>query len=167
MKSSFFLRLTWLGMAVLLSLPAWPNDREQSEWPATPSRLQLITPYGRLHISQSDYIYEARLLLNGQETVPSVMGLLNIPYAFSTADYHLALISIDSGEEHCPVKYKWVWLDTAGHHISEGFGSCSDRIRVFVDNNHFTLQTPNLEEPDKIDTYIFDGKTVVLQQLAS
>lgn len=166
MQLSLIFRVAWLSILVLLSCHAWADSHRATDWPASPSRLQLATPYGKVHVSQSDYVYEARLLVNGKETTPPVMGLLNIPYAFSASEYHVALISIDSGDETCPVNYKWIWLETNGYRISGAFGSCSERIRVFADGNQFTLQTPNMEEPDKIDTYIFDGETVVARQFA-
>lgn len=166
MIKSFLRHLVPICLAMLIFGAAQAEQLPPADWPSTPSRLQLNTPYGQLHVSQSDYIYEARLLLNGEETRPPVLGLLNIPYAFSTNDYHVALISIDSGDDACPMNYKWILLDPHGYSISEAFGSCSERIRVFADKNQFTVQTPNLEEPDKIDTYIFDGETVMIQPVA-
>lgn len=165
MTLSFLLPLATLCLA-LLSGPVTADSHSVSDWPKPPSRLQLNTPYGQLQVSQSDYVYEARLLLDGKETSPPVMGLLNIPYAFSASEYHVALVSIDSGDNACPFNYKWVLLNPGGYDISEAFGSCSERIRVFADNHLFTMQTPNQEQPDKIDTYVFDGKTVVVQPLA-
>ncbi|HLR14081.1 MAG TPA: hypothetical protein VK104_10750 [Burkholderiaceae bacterium] len=165
MNKSLLLRLVTLSLSLLLSGPV-AADSDQQDWPKQPSRLKLSTPYGQLHVSQSDYVYDARLLLNGEETKPPVMGLLNIPYAFSATDYHVALISIDSGDDSCPINYKWILLESSGYDISDAFGSCSEQIRVFADNHLFTMQTPNLEQPDKIDTYIFDGETVVAQPFA-
>lgn len=133
---------------------------ETSEWPAPPSRLTLDTPYGALHVSSSDYVYESRLMLDDHEIQPKVEGLLNIPHAFSSPDFHIALVSIDTGEQICPVSYAWVMLEESGYSVTPPFGSCSDKIRVSTEGATFSVQTPNAEDPSKIDRYTYDGKSI-------
>ncbi len=154
-----------LSLLLASVAPVSLAETKPDTWPALPSRLHLNTPYGDLKVSQSDYVYESLLLLNGQETQPAIKGLLNIPYAFSTPDYDVALIAINTGSSNCPVSYKWVLLDQNGYDISPEFGSCSEQIRVTADKQEFTLQTPNAENPDRIDTYVFDGEDITTPKL--
>lgn len=132
----------------------------QPQWPDNPSRLQLNTPYGDLHVSSSDYVYESRLMLDDHDVEPLVQGLLNIPYAFSSPGFHVALVSINTGDNGCPIVYKWIMLKKSGYSITPDFGSCSESIQVSAQGHVFTLKTPNAQNPDKVDTYIYDGKTV-------
>lgn len=131
-------------------------------WPAAPSRLHLDTPYGELGVSSSDYVYESHLTFNGQKTTPNITGKLNIPYAFSTQKFHIALISINSGRKSCPVVYTWVVLNNDGYHLSPEFGSCSEQIRVSAKGSTFIVETPDTKEPEKVNTYVYDGKSVRL-----
>lgn len=131
-----------------------------TDWPAAPSRLQLETPYGHLHVSQSDYVYESRLLLDDEPIQPVVEGLLNIPYAYSSSRYHVALVSIDSGHSSCPVAYQWITLSAKGYDITPPFGSCSSAIRVAAKGTRFTLETPSQDTPGRVDVYVYDGKSV-------
>lgn len=145
---------------LMLTLSSTALAIEASQWPTAPSRLSLNTPYGDLHVSPSDYVYESRLMLDDHEIQPLVKGLLNIPYAFSSTDFHVALVSIDSGEQICPVSYKWVMLNTKGYSATPRFGSCSELIRVSAQGTTFTVVTPSEEDPDALDSYIYDGETV-------
>lgn len=162
MRASFLLVNAALIFATATGLAA-----ETSEWPSAPSRLELDTPYGNLHVSPSEYVYESRLLLGKDEIQPEVKGLLNIPYAFSSTDFHVALVSIDTGEQHCPVSYAWIMLKEDGYSITTPFGSCSEKIRVSTKGSSFALQTPNADDSSKIDLYIYDGETVSYQKPAS
>lgn len=131
-----------------------------SQWPVNPSRLQLSTPYGELHVSPSDYVYESRLMLDDQDIEPEIKGLLNIPYAFSTPDFHVALISISTGDDDCPYYYKWIKLKQNGYTLTPRFGSCSESIRVSTKGTIFTMQTPSAEVPGKLDSYLYDGTNI-------
>lgn len=131
-----------------------------TEWPSAPSRLALDTPYGTLQISNNEYIYESRLRFNNADVKPEVQGLLNIPYAFSLPSSQIALVSIHTGDETCPVSYRWVVLQKKGYSLSPAFGSCSEQIKVSVKGNTFLVQTPSPEKPDKIDVYAYDGKNI-------
>lgn len=162
MSASFF-----LVNAALIFATATGLATETSDWPSAPSRLALDTPYGNLHVSPSDYVYESRLLLGSDEIQPKIEGLLNIPYAFSSTDFHVALVSIDTGEQHCPVSYAWVMLKEEGYSITAPFGSCSEKIRVSTKGALFSVQTPNADDASKTDLYIYDGETVSYQEPAS
>lgn len=129
-------------------------------WPENPSRLQLDTPYGELHVSPSEYVYESRLMLDDHEIEPSIKGLLNIPYAFSSPKFHVALISVNTGDNNCPVTYKWVMIKEGGYTVTPRFGSCSESIRVVAQGATFILETPSEQDPTAISTYIYDGKTI-------
>lgn len=129
-------------------------------WPVSPSRLNLPTPYGDLQIATSEYVYESTLRIDGVDVTPSVQGMLNITYAFSTSKAHVALVSINSGNNACPVTYRWVVMQKSGYTVSPEFGSCSDQIKVSAKGRLFTLQTPSPQKPDKIDIYTYDGKTI-------
>lgn len=146
-----------------LSLAAclWPaGSALAADWETALSRLQLDTPHGQLRVSESDYIYEARLLLDGVAIEPAVTGLLNIPHAYSTSSYHVALISVSDGNPDCPISYHWIKLDRDGYALSPSFGSCSEFIRVSADNSAFTLETPSMRDPGALDIYRYDGKTI-------
>jgi len=130
------------------------------DWPSAPKLIELPTPYGTLAVGESEYIYEARLHLNGAEVEPLISGMLNISYAFSLPESQVALITISKGNEACPVSYRWVVMKAQGYTISPEFGSCSEQIRVSADTRLLTLQTPSQEAPGVLDTYVYDGKTV-------
>ncbi|MEO6959842.1 MAG: hypothetical protein ABI228_08205 [Burkholderiaceae bacterium] len=132
----------------------------QADWPLAPSHLDLVTPYGDLHVKPSEYIYESKLLINNDEADPQVEGILNITYAFATSQAHAALISISDGNSRCPIAYRWVILDKKGYKMSPAFGSCSPQIKVSSTHHTLVVKTPNSEDPNKIDTYSYDGKTV-------
>ena len=136
------------------------SSSAQAIWPETPSRLDFATPYGTLGIKSSGYIYESRLVINDQEIEPAVVGLLNITYAYKLRHAQAALVSINNGNELCPVSYRWVLLNKGGYKVSPAFGSCSDQIRVKAAGTRFTMLTPNSQKPDKIDVYVYDGKTI-------
>lgn len=159
------MRASFICLTVALTLTfghaAFATD--SSQWPSAPSRLSLDTPYGNLHVSASDYVYESLLKLDEEEIEPQIKGLLNIPYAFSSPDFHIALISIDTGDKTCPVSYKWITLKSTGYSVTPKFGSCSDQIKVTAEGTTFSLQTPNTEDPDKIDHYLYDGETLSYQ----
>ncbi len=129
-------------------------------WPASPSLLELDTTYGIVSIDTSEYVYESRLLINGYEVDPTIRGRLNISYAFNLPTSGAALVSIDTGNDVCPISYRWVILDQAGYTLSPAFGSCSGQILVSATRTQFTLKTPSPQKPDKIDVYTYDGKTI-------
>lgn len=129
-------------------------------WPAPPKLIELSTPYGTLAVGDSEYVYEARLKLDGVQVEPPITGMLSISYAFDMPDRQAALVSISKGNDACPVIYRWVILKADGYQISPEFGSCSEHIKVSADAKKLTLQTPNRESPGKVDTYVYDGKTV-------
>jgi hypothetical protein len=133
---------------------------EASEWPAVPSRLQLPTPYGTLNVATSEYVYESRLRVDDQDVAPKVSGILNIAYAFSMPKSLAALISINTGSYGCPFMYRWVILEKSSYKVSPEFGSCSEQIKVSAAGRKLTLTTPNTQKPDKIDIYVYDGKTI-------
>jgi len=119
----------------------------------------LDTPYGTLNIATSEYIYESRLRVDDNDVDPPVRGILNITYAFSTPKAQVALVSVNSGNNGCPVSYRWVVLEKSGYTVTPEFGSCSEHIKVSATGRLFTLQTPS-QNRDKIDIYTFDGKTI-------
>src|SRR5690606_26563902 len=149
-----FLMLCLLGAALGGASAASTN------WPAAPSRLVFNTPYGTLQVKDNEYVYESRLHFNNADVAPLVHGLLNIPYAFSLPTAQVALVSIRTGDIHCPISYRWVMLEEKGYTVSPAFGSCSEQIKVAVKGHTFLVQTPNHQMPDKIDVYAYDGKTV-------
>lgn len=132
----------------------------QAQWPQSPSRMDLPTPYGTLEIKTSEYIYESRLRLDEADISPKIEGLLNITYAFALPNAQAALVSINDGNNICPISYRWVILHSKGYSVSPAFGSCSEHIKVSVSGKKFTMQTPNSQKPDKIDVYVYDGKTI-------
>lgn len=131
-----------------------------ASWPVSPSRLALDTPYGKLHIATSEYVYESRLMIDGADVAPAVHGILNITYAYSLPKAQVALVSINTGYNTCPVAYRWVVLEASGYTVSPEFGSCSEQIKVTARGRVFTMRTPNSQKPDKIDIYTYDGKTI-------
>jgi hypothetical protein len=151
-----FTRLAVGTFLVLASLGAHAGDA----WPVSPSRLNLITPYGTLHVATNDYVYESALRVNDTDVEPAIRGILNITYAFDMPKAQAALVSINRGNNGCPVTYRWIMLDEKGYTVSPEFGSCSERIKVTAKGRLFTMQTPNTQKPDKIDIYTYDGKTV-------
>ena len=157
----FIFRLQYLVLASSLFLLGSPAPwAAQSDWPPPPSRLDLPTPYGELHIKPSEYIYESRLRVNNVDVSPEIEGILNITYAFATPHAHAALISINSGNDQCPMTYRWIILNEKGYKVSPVFGSCSPRIKVFATRRTFVVETPSDRKPDKIDIYVYDGKTI-------
>jgi len=150
-----------LGAAFL-----WPaaapsaQPAESASWPVPPSRLELATPYGDLHVKASEYIYEALLLIDDTPVEPRIEGLLNITYAFATPHSLAALISVSNGNDACPIAYRWIVLGEKGYKVSDSFGSCSPKIQVAAEANKLIVTTPNAKKPDKIDTYVYDGKRI-------
>ncbi|HEY9280184.1 MAG TPA: hypothetical protein VIP51_08935 [Eoetvoesiella sp.] len=132
----------------------------QAQWPQAPSRLNFSTPYGNLGVANSDYVYESTLRIDNIDITPEIKGLLNITYAFAMPKAQAALVSISDGNNRCPISYRWVILHSKGYEVSPAFGSCSRQIKVTVAGTKFTLETPNNQKPDKIDIYVYDGKTV-------
>ncbi|HLU18441.1 MAG TPA: hypothetical protein VKZ66_00650 [Pusillimonas sp.] len=150
----FLLLLLTFGMTLSHAAGA------STDWPSAPSRLALDTPYGTLQVTNNEYIYESRLRFNDADVTPEVQGLLNIPYAFSLPSSQIALVSIHTGDENCPVSYRWIVLQKDGYTLSPVFGSCSEQIKVTVKGNTFLVQTPSKQKPDKIDVYAYDGKNI-------
>lgn len=132
----------------------------ETNWPMAPKLIELPTPYGTLAVGESEYVYEARLHLDGTQIEPQITGMLNITYAFSMRESQAALVAISKGNDACPVSYRWVVLRADGYQVSPEFGSCSEHIRVSADAKRLTLQTPSRETPGALDTYVYDGKTV-------
>lgn len=160
MHPFFSARLQFCLASFLLLCPLAGPQAAQADWPLAPSRLDLVTPYGDLHVKPSEYIYESRLLINDAEADPQIEGILNITYAFATPQAHAALISINDGNSRCPIAYRWVILDKKGYKMSPAFGSCSPHIKVSSTRRTLVVKTPNSENPSKIDIYSYDGKTV-------
>jgi hypothetical protein len=155
----FFFRTLLTGIALITSgqaLAAKPAD----PWPVSPSVMQLSTPYGNLHVVPNEYIYESHLRLNDADIEPAIKGILNITHAFSLPKAQVVLVSINNGNEVCPIRYRWVLLRADDYSVSPEFGSCSDKIKVSAKGQKLTLTTPSLQKPDKIDIYIYDGKTI-------
>lgn len=163
MRASFI----FLAASLALSTTVSAQANETTEWPSPPSRLELSTPYGDLHVSSSEYVYESRLMFNNHEVEPQIKGLLNIPYAYSSPKFQIALVSIDTGEQTCPVSYIWVTLNENGYTTTQPFGSCSDKIRVSTEGATFSVHTPNPDDADKTDHYIYDGKSLTYKKPAS
>lgn len=155
-----------VALMLTFTSTAVATDADASQWPSSPSRLTLDTPYGDLHVSPSDYIYESRLMLDEHEIQPQVKGLLNIPYAFSSTDFHVALVSIETGDQVCPITYTWIMLNKAGYSTTPTFGSCSESIKVSAEGQTFRLMTPSAANPDDSDIYLYDGKTVKKKSLS-
>jgi len=147
------------GIALIASAQvaaAEPTD----PWPVSPSVMQMATPYGNLHVVTSEYVYESRLRLNDVDIEPAIKGILNITHAFSLPKARVVLVSINNGNNACPIRYRWVVLRADTYKVSPEFGSCSDKIKVSAKGHKLTLTTPSLQKPDKIDVYIYDGKTI-------
>jgi|SRR5690606_8534085 len=149
-----------LAGIVMLAASSFVSATSPATWPVSPSRLHLPTPYGILEIATSEYVYESRLRVNSIDVDPPVKGMLNITYAFSTPKAQVALISINSGNNGCPVAYRWVVLEKSGYTVSPEFGSCSEQIKVSANGRLFTMQTPSFQAPDQIDVYTYDGKSI-------
>ncbi len=146
--------------SILLLLGSQALAAAPPTWPVSPSRLQLSTPYGDLHVASSEYVYESRLQVDNADVDPQIRGILNITYAFNMPTAQAALVSINSGNNGCPISYRWIVLDKSGYTVSPEFGSCNDQIKVSAKGRQLTLQTPSTHTPDKVDVYIYDGKTV-------
>ena len=151
-----FSRLAASAIFGFASLGAHASDG----WPVSPSRLNLATPYGTLHVATSEYVYESALQVDDADVEPTIRGILNITYAFNMPKAQAALVSINKGNNGCPVMYRWIVLDENGYKVSPEFGSCSDQIKVTATGRLFTMQTPSTQKRDKIDIYTYDGKTV-------
>lgn len=146
------------GLTLVAGLGA--TATAQTDWPTPPSRLLLETPQGDLSVSASDYVYESVLQLNGDDVQPRIVGILNIPYAYNMPDFHVALVSIGKGNDGCPIAYRWIRIQKSGYSVTPEFGSCSKDIAVNIQGQLLTMTTPNSRNPDKIDSYIYDGKVV-------
>lgn len=156
---SFLFRTLLTSIALLASAQA-PAAKPADPWPVSPSVMQLSTPYGNLHVSTSEYIYESSLQLNDVDIEPAIKGILNITHAFSLPKAQVVLVSINNGNNVCPIRYRWVVLQEDAYKVSPEFGSCSDKIKVSAKGQKLTLTTPSLQKPDKIDVYVYDGKTI-------
>ena len=160
MQRTFLTKLLVLCSGVLVLTGAGLTSSAQVVWPEPPSRLDFPTPYGTLGVKPSGYIYESRLAIDDQEIEPAIIGLLNITYAYKLPHAQAALVSINNGNEMCPVSYRWVVLNKKGYKVSPAFGSCSEQFKVQAAGTRFTMLTPNSQKPDKIDVYVYDGKTI-------
>lgn len=146
--------------SVLFVLGSQAAVASQTQWPTSPSRTQLATPYGNLHVVSSEYVYESRLQVDDTDVDPEIFGILNITYAFSTPTSQSALVSINTGNNGCPFVYRWIVLDKSGYRVSPEFGSCNDQIKVTVKGRKLTMITPSTHTPDSVDMYTYDGKTL-------
>jgi hypothetical protein len=147
----------WAAGALLMATSLLASA---ATWPVSPSRLHLATPYGTLNVATSEYIYESQLRIDDVNVSPAIRGILNITYAFNMAKAQVALVSINNGNNQCPIVYRWVVLQKSGYKVSPEFGSCTDQIKVSAKGRVLTMQTPNTQKPDKIDIYTYDGKTL-------
>ena len=143
------------------SLAAAKEPELAPAWPTLPSILHLPSEYGTLHIAINDYVHESALQIDNQPITPEVRGLLNITYAFKMPDAQAALVSINSGNDTCPLSYRWVLLRSNGHLVSPAFGSCSEKIRVSTEGKTLKIETPNQADQAKIDVYSYSGGTTV------
>jgi len=155
-----FIRANCRIVFMLAALAAGNARGAQATWPVPPSRLSLSTPYGTLHVKTNDYIYESVLMFDKHAVDPKIEGIINITYAFSMPHARAALVSVNQGSYQCPISYRWVFIDKKGYTVSPPFGSCSQHIKVSADGHDFTMETPNAQKPNKIDVYIYDGKTI-------
>lgn len=147
-----------LCLAVLGSLPAaWAAPED---WPDSPKRTTLETPYGTLAIHASDYLYGAKLTFDGAPTTPPLQGILNIPYAYVVGSKQMALVSEDKGQADCPISYYWVVITQRGYKITPPFGSCSADIRLTTRGTQLRMETPNREHAEETDIWEFDGQKV-------
>lgn len=150
----------WAAGALLMATSLLASATSPATWPVSPSRLHLATPYGTLNVATSEYIYESQLRIDDVNVSPAIRGILNITYAFNMAKAQVALVSINNGNNQCPIVYRWVVLQKSGYTVSPEFGSCTDQIKVSAKGRVLTMQTPNTQKPDKIDIYTYDGKTL-------
>src|SRR5690606_24407777 len=155
--------IRFLSITALCSLLVFGGVAQatgDAAWPTQPKLMQLPTPYGTLEVSDSDYIYESRLKLDGVELEPLVKGRLHISYAFELPDRQAALVAISQGNDTCPVSYRWVVVKAGSYQLSPAFGSCSEKIRVSANAKFLTLLTPNRDAPEHTDVYVYDGKAI-------
>lgn len=155
-----FIVLFRTALASLLLATSAAVASSEVNWPVLPKLNELPTPYGTLSVGASEYVYEARLQLDGILVEPLVSGMLNISYAFNMPQAQAALVVINKGYDACPVTYRWVVLNASSYRVSPEFGSCSENIRVSADSRRLTVQTPSREKPGALDVYVYDGKTV-------
>lgn len=161
--STAFLCSLASGLAILAH-PLSSSGAAPLAWPQAPSQLSLDTPYGKLHVSQSEYVYEAQLLLGADVIAPELKGMINIPYAFKQNKGQTALISVDTGLGNCPISYHWITVAASGYTLSPSFGSCSAQIRVRHQGQTLIMETPNRDDPAHIDEYRYDGGKVSLRK---
>ncbi|MGN5536370.1 hypothetical protein [Alcaligenes sp. Lyrl_28] len=161
--STVFIRHVVIGLTLALQ-PFVVHSAASQTWPQPPSQLSLDSPYGTLHVSQSDYIYEAQLQLDAQIIAPELKGLINIPYAFRQPNEQTALISVDKGLGGCSINYHWVTVSPKGYNVSPAFGSCSAQIRVRNHGRTLIMETPNQDTPGVIDEYRYDGRKISLRK---
>lgn len=161
--STAFLCSLASGLAILAH-PLSSIGAAPLAWPQPPSQLSLETPYGKLQVSQSEYIYEAQLLLGANVIAPELKGMINIPYAFKQNTGQTALISVDTGLGNCPISYHWITVAASGYTLSPSFGSCSAQIRVRHQGQTLIMETPNRDDPGHIDEYRYDGRKVSLRK---
>jgi len=143
----------WFSFAPATAAPA-------DNWPVPQKFFELPTPYGTLAVKESEYVYEARLQLNGELLDPDISGMLDIRYAFSMPKAQAALVAISKGNDTCPISYRWVIIKPQSYIISPEFGSCSEFIRVSADTSQLKLETPSRDAPNTLDTYVYDGQTL-------
>lgn len=148
-----------LSVMMCIPLPV-PANAQPAQWPAAPALQALSTPYGELSVRHSGYVYDSRLVLDGDEIEPTVRGIIGISYAYRVGKRNMVLISVDEGDSACPVHYHWLSLGKNGYTLSEAFGSCSDKIRVSTRRGKLLLQTPSNQDSDKIDVWAYDGQRV-------
>lgn len=130
------------------------------DWPSPPSRENLVTDHGTITVSPSSYVYGSTLQIDGAEASPIVRGLIRISYAYHLARSDVALISIDTGDAHCAVHYRWIALSKSGYKLTEPFGSCSPLIRIQTRGSQLLLQTPSADQDGEVDTWVYNGKTI-------
>ncbi|ASR90204.1 hypothetical protein ACYB9R_06550 [Alcaligenes aquatilis] len=158
-----FIRYVVIGLALALQ-PFVAHGAASQAWPQPPSQLSLDSPYGTLQVSQSDYVYEARLQLDAKTIEPELKGMINIPYAFKQANNQTALISVDKGLGACSINYHWVTVSSQGYTVSPAFGSCSAKIRVRHHGRTLIMETPSQDNPAMIDEYRYDGRKISLRK---
>lgn len=161
--SKVFIRYVVIGLCFALQ-PFVAHSSASQTWPQAPSQLSLDSPYGKLHVSQSDYVYEAQLQLDAQIIAPELKGLINIPYAFKQQHNQTALISVDKGLAGCSINYHWVTVSPKGYTVSPAFGSCSSQIRVRHHGQTLIMETPSQDNPALIDEYRYDGRKISLRK---
>lgn len=158
-----FIRYVAIGLLLALQ-PFIAHSSASQTWPQPPSQLSLDSPYGKLQVSQSDYVYEAQLQLDTQIIAPELKGLINIPYAFKQQNHQTALISVDNGLGGCSINYHWVTVSSKGYTVSPAFGSCSAQIRVRHHGQTLIMETPSQDNPSLIDEYRYDGRKISLRK---